>query len=251
MDDEDWIERDPSGRGPQLNGFNAAQRIRDWQPQSNIVGTSTTQIGFKTTQISQTFGAGAMSRNTTLNTMTQIGFMTTREALSILPPERLTNNNNPRKRKADPLPTSTRAKASQPKQMSLSSWIAGDTQPQQIPEPIKVRSSGIIQDRIKVSWRPKTPTVIPDCLPSSSPERGYDPDSLPAVSFSSPYNDTCKDRTVVAEECLNEIPTSPLVPQIEAPVVSHTLAKPISGANLAGKKSLGIRRGMKPWSAKD
>ena len=104
---------------------------------------------------------------------------------------------------------------------------------------------------MKVSCRPKTPTLIPDCLPSSSPERGYDPDSLPAVSFSSPYKDTCKDKAAVAQECVNEIPTSPLVPQIEASVVAHTFAKQIPGANSAGKKYLGIRRGMKPWSARN
>lgn len=194
-----------------------------------------------------------------------MGFMTSREALAILPVEQHTSHNNPKKRKADIVPTiSAKEKSFQPKQATLKTWITKDIALRltETPPQLKVRSSGIVQDRGKPCKSIRHPPLLQQ---SSSPSRGYDIDALPSVSFSSPTRPEIDDddefRSPLPKPTkrldLNDIPTSPLTP-------SHSI-KTMGGVGLAWdgvaptvgvkevlteKRSLGIRRGMKPWPSK-
>ena len=232
-----------------------AQRIRDWQPEAITGGFTTTRIGFNTTQVSQSFNAGTINQNLKVN-MSQIGFMTTREALSILPPEQLTNSKNMKKRKAGVASSApSESKVRQSKQTSLKSWFAGEPQVEQKAPLVRVQSSGIIQDRGRVSCKAQLPALLPDTLPPSSPESVYDPDLLPAVSFSSPHVDPPRaDETVGLQD---DVPISPLGPKSVLPSVPSVgnkvqrITQPTGNGDVASqRRSLGIRRGMKPWSAK-
>lgn len=236
----------------------AAQRIREWQPQTTAGGFSTTQIGFQTTQVSHAFTAGAINRNMTMNSTTQIGFMTTREALSILPPEQLSDRYTSKKRKSE-IPSillTSKPKPAQPKQTSLSNWIKGEpeVQPQVEHEPplTRVISSGIIQDRGPPP-RKNQPPLLPSVLPPSSPERGCDPDLLPAVSFSSPYDDSPRPRCVADTTSYpadDDVPTSPLRSKSDASSTAAGVRTLPWSMAPSERKSLGIRRGMKPWPSK-
>ena len=105
--DEDWIENPKNGLArTQSFGSNNPSQKREWRPQMNTTSlTTTTQIGATTTitRNPTTGGPGALPKS---NPMTNVppgapmGFISSRQVLSMLPPEQL---NNPilQKRKYD------------------------------------------------------------------------------------------------------------------------------------------------------
>jgi hypothetical protein len=227
-------------------GVRAVDRIREWQPQTTESGFIRTQIGFQTTQISRTFNTRDVNRSMALNTTSQTGFMTTREALSILPSKQLSNSYSSKKRRAEPsaLPSSN-TKPPTAVQTSLSTWITGRTEVKEKAPLTRALSSGIVQDRGPPFRKIQQSPLIPTCLPSSSPERGYDPDLLPAVSFSSPYDDSPRPRsklTATNDLAEDDALTSPLLPT--------AMPVPSAGPVPSARRSLGIRRDMKPWTSK-
>ena len=193
-------------------------------------------------------------------------FMTSREALAILPLEQPTIHNNPKKRKADVVPPiSVKVKSFQPKQATLKTWITKDIplRPTEPPPPqFKVCSSGIVQDRGKPSKSIRHNALLQQ---SSSPSRGYDIDALPSVSFSSPTRSEIDDDDEFCSPLPkptkrldpNDIPTSPLAPSPSIKTV-RGMGLPRNGVETTmvvkgvstEKRSLGIRRGMKPWPSK-
>lgn len=251
--DEDWIERDMNR--PSANSVTgetgAAQRIREWRPVMTVNALATTQIGARVTPIDS---LGSTNQSMPIGGIATMGFMTSREALSLLPAEQH-NNINPRKRKLEPTASKTTAR---PKQTTLSRWINNhvpppEPQPQESALSTKVRSTGIIQDRGK-QMRNELIPAIP--LQMSSPERGLDIDTLLAVSLSSsPAPATPHGPR--HERLLDDLPTSPLVPT-ELPLKRQGFAGSKDGLGVAlgiasipaERRSLGIRRGMKPWSSK-
>lgn len=188
--------------------------------------------------------------------------MTSREALTILPLEQSTSYNHSKKRKADAGPTiSAKQKSFQPKQATLKTWITKDItfQSTESPPPqFKVRPSGIVQDRGKPCKSTYNPPLLEQ---SSSPSRGYDINALPSVSFSSPTRSETDDDEFSSPpkqaKDLNDIPTSPLAPSHSIKTVGGmglgqnggTATVTIKGVSTE-KRSLGIRRGMKPWPSK-
>ena len=267
LKDEDWIEsnfnRNVSNQS--FLGGNAAERIREWRPNTTVNSIATTQIGFSTTFVSRknnVVGLGNLDSNSSMNGMT-MGFMTSREALAILPLEQSTSHNNSKKRKADAGPTiSAKQKLFQPKQATLKTWITKDItlRPTEPPPPqFKVRSSGIVQDRGKPCKSTRHPPLLEQ---SSSPSRGYDINALPSVSFSSPTRFEIDDDDEFSSppkpaKDLNDIPTSPLAPSHPIKTVGGmglgqngvTATVTVKGVSTE-KRSLGIRRGMKPWPSK-
>jgi len=185
-----------------------------------------------------------------------MGFMTSREALSILPPEQLTNTPKPKKRKADHPSTSTKfnGKTGRPKQATLKTWFTNDVPSVRVnvaKAPIKRDlSSGIIHDRGKaLHGKP----VLPALQQMSSPSRGYDIDALPAAFSSSPTIEPVSP--LPKKVAIGDIPTSPLIPTDE---VAKDRYRPTLGFQRAqgmtvippAKKTLGMRRAMKPWPSK-
>ena len=231
---------------PQVNGY-GYDGMRQYRPQTTVIGFSSTQVSRNTTVSS--FGGPGLNRGlqgTNPATGPPMGFMTSREALAILPPEQLTQGNEARKRKAGKaeLPES-KDKSCRPKQEILSCFISPDLFLNTAGLPTfanKTVSSGIVQDRGKPFT---TPPIFPQTHLSSSPYRGLDVDSLPSVSFSSPNS------TLPAEEIKAcDLTTSPLVPVGLPRVVNLASVTAMSDAvGKAGttKRALGASRGMKPW----
>jgi hypothetical protein len=263
--DEDWIEREPRPGVGEVTDGTAAQRIREWRPQTTVNAITTTHIGFPTTSTltkNALAGFGNVNQLVQSSNLTTIGFMTSREALSILPPEQLANaDKNPRKRKADNKHPSNIKKAVKPQQTTLQTWFNLEV-PQHnsepAPRPMKVSSSGIIQDRGKAI---KPGPSLPQPQDMSSPRRGYDINELPSLSFSSPAvgEDKSLNIATFTEKCDvdDDIPTSPLMsivqPVTVAGMAGASLLPLVSGSAVsvsAERRSLGIRRGMKPWSSK-
>lgn len=193
---------------PQVDGY-GYDGMRQYRPQTTVIGFSSTEISRNTT----VSGLGGLNQNRRLQgtnppTGPPMGFMSSREALAILPPEQLTQGNEIKKRKAGQaeLPES-KDKSCRPKQETSSSFISPDLFLNTVPLPIfatKTASSGIVQDRGKPLT---TPPVLPQTHLSSSPYRGLDVDALPSVSFSSPSS------TLPAEGVkASDLTTSPLVP---------------------------------------
>jgi hypothetical protein len=254
LHDEDWIESNLYGKilNAPIGACTGAQ-LREWRPQATVNTTSTTKIGFSTTSISRNTNVAGLGNLTLNNTLdgTTMDFISSREALSLLPAEQFTSATIPRKRKSDDFVT--KRKPSQPKQATLETWITHSIQP---PTPkTKLRSSGIVKDRRKSSGHISIPHPLDG---SSSPSRGYDIDALPEVSFSSPdcseieeddFCDRLSNRTKRSH--INDIPTSPLTSR-SLPINKVNLLPSSVAPKLAGqdKKSLGIRRGMKPWPSK-
>jgi hypothetical protein len=222
------------------------------------------QVGFTTTStLSSSMNTiGGMRNSGPLERLsggiTSIGFMTSREALSILPAEQHANTINPKKRKQDKTSTTT-SKASRPKQTTLRTWVSKPTRSAE-PEPVlKARSSGIIQDRGKTA-RNVPIRIIPQQM--SSPERGYDIEALPTVSFSSPtgaQGRVCFDSPIQPrcdDRIIDDPRTSPLAPP--ALPAQRGISNPKDALNVSAgigtapmeRRSLGIRRGMKPWPSK-
>jgi hypothetical protein len=265
LQDEDWIEREPKTSGNDITTGTAAQRIREWRPQTTVNAMATTHIGFSagsTLANTGIIGFGGVNQLMQPSSTTTMGFMTSREALSILPPEQLTNaDNNPRKRKADSkAPATTKPKSAKPKQTTLQTWINPDRQShpgESVIPSSKVCSSGIIQDRGKAI---KSGPTLPHPHEMSSPSRGLEIESLPSLSFSSPAVADISVSAVVREKyCVDDdVPTSPLSPFTQ-PATSLGVVGPSPcelvprlglGGISAERRSLGIRRGMKPWSSK-
>jgi hypothetical protein len=265
LQDEDWIEREPKTSGTDITSASAAQRIREWRPQTTVNAMATTNIGFSdssTLTNTSIIGFGGVKQLIQPSSMTTMGFMTSREALSILPPEQLTNaDSSSRKRKADSkAPTTTKSKSSKPKQTTLQTWINQDSQSQPaepaIP-PSKVYSSGIIHDRGKAT---KSGPTLPQPHEMSSPSRGLEIEALPSLSFSSPaVPDISVSAVVQGKSCVDDdVPTSPLSPFTQpatslgvfSPSPCTVVLRPGPNSILAERRSLGIRRGMKPWSSK-
>lgn len=235
---------------PATSETSAAQRIREWRPEMTVNALTTTQIGARVTTIGC---LGSTNQSMPTGGIATMGFMTSREALSLLPAEQ--HNNNPRKRKLEPTVSKTTAR---PKQTTLSRWVNNhvpppEPQPQESALYTRVRSTGIIQDRGKQMRNVLIPSIP---LQMSSPERGLDIDTLLAVSLSSsPAPATPHGPR--HERPLNDIPTSPLVPT-ELPLKRQGFAGSKDGLGTAlgiasvpaERRSLGIRRGMKPWSSK-
>jgi hypothetical protein len=226
-----------------------AQRIREWRPQTTVASLPVTQIGFTTTTIGSTTNIVGLDRLTT-TTSISTGFITSREALSILPSEPTTNN----KRKAEHPPLK-KSKLRVPKQSTLTSWIQEEIRDDPlavlVKHEFKTRSTGIVHDRGKPT---ETPQATLPSDPSSSPARGYDIDALPTVSFSSPFASKVDvefesplakpGKRFVVEEVLPPAPLMPACPMVAGQRVS------VVSALVPARKSLGIRRGMKPWGAK-
>jgi hypothetical protein len=264
LQDEDWIGTEPKTNRNDTGG-SAAQRIREWRPQTTVNAMSTTHIGFHVTSaLANTgiVGFGGVNQLMQPSSMTTMGFMTSREALSILPPEQLANaDNNPRKRKADSkAPAATKPKSAKPKQTTLQTWINQDNpgQPSEfVIPPSKACSSGIIQDRGKAT---KSGPILPQPHEMSSPSRGLEIEALPSLSFSSPALADISVFAVVQDKyCVeDDVPTSPLSPFTQPATSlgvvrtspSTLVPQPGSSSNSAERRSLGIRRGMKPWSSK-
>lgn len=260
LQDEDWIESN-FNRNTSNHPFGAGTgaQLREWRPQTTVNSMTTTQIGFSTASISPNInivGLGNLNSNASQNGMTT-GFISSREALSLLPAKQFTTHTNPKKRKSNDI-IPPKEKPSQPRQATLKTWI---TKPIETPPPpkIKVRSSGIIQDRGKSSKNVPGPAPLQQF---SSPPREYDIDALPSVSFSSPNcpaieeDDFCSPLPKpVKRYGVNDIPTSPLAPPSHPVKVDglqpHGTAPKLVIKDLStGKKSLGMRGGMKPWPSK-
>ena len=219
---------------------------------------TTTQSGTSTTSISHDVGLRNFNLNGPLSGMTR-GFITSREALSSLcfePPTATVSNT--RKRKAD-LATCISSKSAQPKQATLKTWITRDIPAGQtkLPTVVKTRSSGIIHDRGKPMKNLSVPVHLQE---SSSPDRGYDVDSLPAISFSSPNGPAIDDN-----EIHSPLPKSTKrLDKNDLPISLSASSHPVRVGGMAfardgvertigasnERRSLGIRRGMKPWSSK-
>ena len=254
--DEDWIESTYNRNSSnQPLGAGTAAQLREWRPQTTVNSMITAQIGVSMTSISQNtnvVGIGNLNSNNSMSGM-EMGFMTSRKAMSILPAEQLTTQPNPRKRKSDEIKP-PKQKPSQTKQATLKTWITQPAKPPSPPPKTKVRSSGIIQDRGKPS---KCTPVLGPLQQSSSPARGYDIDALPSVSFSSPNCPTIEDDDFLSplpkpakRLGTPDIPTSPLARSSNpAGFVGITTKSVIQGVSTE-RKSLGIRRGMKPWPSK-
>ena len=229
---------------PQVDGY-GYDGMRQYRPQTTVIGFSSTQISRNTT-VSSLGGLGLNHglRGTNPPTGPPMGFMTSREALAILPPEQLTQGSWARKRNAREaeLPES-KDKSCRPKQETLSNFISPDLFLNTAGLSTfanKTVSSGIVQDRCKPLI---TPPVFPETHLSSSPYRGLDVDALPSVSFSSPSS------TFPAEEVkASDLTTSPLVPVGPHRVVN--LASVTAMSDTTGKaaatRALGASRRMKP-----
>lgn len=228
-------------------GTTVAQRIREWRPQTTVASLPVTQIGFTTTTIGRTTNIIGLDRLTT-TTGIRTGFITSREALSILPSEPTTKN-----KKHAEHPLRKKAKPRIPKQLTMTSWIQEDIRDE--PPAVlakyefKTRSTGIVHDRGKPSGPPRV-ILPPD--PSSSPAPGYDIDALPPVSFSSPSGKAGVElESPLAKPgkrfIVEEVPPAPLLPA--CPMVAGQRVSVMS-AVVPARKSLGIRRGMKPWGTK-
>jgi hypothetical protein len=280
VDDEDWIGRDMNKplAIDSVGEATAAQRIREWRPQMAINSQSITQIGFTTTSVSEFTGGlghtgglgpvGGLSRLESLNQgqpmegFTTMGFMSSRTVLPSFPPEPHPNTMNPKKRKLDnATSTTSKSKDRRPIQTTLNTWV---NQPVHLPkkEPqIKVRSSGIVQDRGKPV---RTAAVVTFPQQMSSPERGYDIEALPAVSFSSPIPEVNMEDLPTSptglrfeEKALDDLPASPIAPTLSlgkrptvtlGPSVGHLSIG--SGSIKTEKRSLGMRGAMKPWPSR-
>jgi hypothetical protein len=244
--DDDWFE--PKSDKPEMEGgTTVAQRIREWRPQTTVAALPVTQIGFTTTTIGRTTNILGLDRLTTTTSM-MTGFITSREALSILPTEPTINN----KRKAEQ-PHPQKSKPRVTKQSTLTSWIQEELREDPLPVvakfDVKTRSTGVVHDRGKPTEPPRA-MLPPD--PSSSPARGYDIDALPPVLFSSPSAGKVEEEfeSPLAKPgkrfIVEEVPPAPLLPA--CPMVA---GQRVSVAGVVPvRKSLGIRRGMKPWGAK-
>ena len=247
--DDDWIEAPKNDKALSEGATAVASRIREWRPQAIVTPLPVTQTGFTTTTIARTTKVIGLDKLDPVNCM-MTGFMSSREALSILSTEPTTTNIN--KRKAEyPLPKKLKPRAA--KQSTLTSWISQDKSTRSTETcKIKPRPSGIVHDRMK-----PVPVVALPANQSPSPPRGYDLDALPTVSFSSPTCDV---------NCIDEEFESPLAKPGkrfivgEPPVMPLTLGYQPMGQTIAPtgtsvkgvgmhRKSLGIRRGMKPWSS--
>jgi hypothetical protein len=252
--DEDWIENDINpvdSQQPFLENT-AAQWIREWRPQVTVDTLTTTQIGFSTTSITRTTninGLGNLNQNNVPVGMALTGFISSREALSILPPEKAASDTHSRKRKGETamLTAAPKQKPVEPKQTTLKPWTnSNGTTPSVEPAPtqIKPRSSGIIHDRGKAV---KSDKALPSLQQMSSPDRGCDFDALPSLSFSSSPNKP----PAVEHRHLDEISTSPLAIHTSN-VIENSVTRtiPLIKGISSGRKSLGIRRGMKPWPSK-
>jgi len=248
--DDDWIEAPKNDRPLSEGGAAVTSRIREWRPQTTVTPLPVTQTGFTTTTIARTTKVIGLDKLDPVNCITT-GFMSSREALSILSTEPTTTNIN-NKRKAEH-PLSKKLKPRAAKQSTLTSWISQDKSTRSMETcKIKARPSGIVHDRGK-----PVPAVALPANQSPSPPRGYNLDALPSVSFSSPTCDV---------NCIDEEFESPLAKPGkrfivgEPPVMPLTLGYQPMGQTIAPtgtsvkgvgmhRKSLGIRRGMKPWSS--
>jgi hypothetical protein len=192
----------------QVDGY-GYEGMRQYRPQTAVIGFTSTQISRNTT----VSGLGGLNQNRGLQgshppTGPPMGFMTSREALAVLPPEQLTQGPEGKKRKsgAAELPD-LKNKSWRPKQETTSSgFVSPDVYLNTAGLPgfaTKTVSSGIVQDRGKPLA--KTP-VLPQTHLSSSPYHGLDVDALPSVSFSSP-----KSALPAEEVRANDLTTSPLV----------------------------------------
>ena len=196
LKDEDWIENQPLvGANQYENYTSAAQRMREWTPQTTITST--------------TANAGSQGGVPSIKGL-QMGFMSGRQALAHLPPEQLTYDNNPKKRKAEiPGKAAPTTKTAGPVQKPLKSFMNPDDifniRDFSLPSKPSV-SSGIVQERGKPLKRGR---LIPRSRLSSSPDLGVNVDALPSVSFSSPSTTVAAKEEIIKE---NNLITSPLMP---------------------------------------
>lgn len=195
-------------------------------------------------------GLGSLTSNNP-TTGTTMGFMTSRQALAILPPEQLSTQTNARKRKSE---STSRASL---KQKPLQQKLAILEKRQDISSPlvqraVRMQSSGVIHDRQK----PVSAKITLPMQQSSSPDRGYDVDNLPPVAFSSPDPSTADDEEFLSPPKpamqSGKYDISSTLPSSRYPVKAASAQKHeedkmgIRGIS-SGRKSLGVGRGAKPW----
>jgi hypothetical protein len=189
-------------------------------------------------------GLGSLRHNPALNLTASTGFISSRQALSILPRERTPPSPNPRKRKINSISSTNPSKS---KQTTIKSYMDPILDiPHEKPAKIKkLPSSGIIQDRGRLVT---VKTELPSIQQMSSPHRGCDVDELPFVSFSSSplkeLNAKSPSREGFSSPPLINSPTNPANRNLEE--LSGFVLRKMN----APKKSLGIRRDMKPWPSK-
>ena len=246
--DDDCIEG-PNTDKPNLEGaIAAASRIREWSPQTTVTHLPVTQIGFTTTMIARTTKVVGLDKLNPANGMTT-GFMSSRDALSVLSTEHTTININKKRKAKHPPPIKSKPQAT--KQSTLTSWISQDesTRSKETCE-IKPRSSGIVHDRGK-----PVPVATLPVDQSSSPARGYDLDALSSVSFSSPtsnvkgYDEEFESPLAKPGKRFTVEQPPVMLLNLGCQTMGPTTAP--TGTSVSGigmqRKSLGIRRGMKPW----
>lgn len=239
INDEDWVENPTNGLArSQSFGNNNPSQKREWRPQMTTTSlTTATQIGATTTitQNPTTGGPGALPKSNPMANVppgAPMGFISSRQVLSMLPPEQL---NNPvlQKRKSDGPPA---PKRTAPGTLDRKSIV--------LPEFRPARTATIV-DRAKPT--PCGP-VIP-LLQSSSPHPGIEVDALPSLSFSSPM-----DLKAESDDEFKDLPaTSPLAPIKPAAkrTKKSTIVVPPPVANQGSGRGRGrgrpAGRSMKPW----
>jgi len=195
-----------------------------------------------------------------------MGFMSSREALAILPPEQLPKITPAAKRKAtnavegviltkaarrseqatNAVEKFTKEVRSEQKTMQM--FINPDSlfDFRIIPKLNKPSvSSGIVQDRGKPL---KTSPVLPQNHLSSSPDRGLNIDALPSISFSSPSTALATQE----EKGTVHLSTSPLIPTPPSSALKPVPRPMVPDRSIlpGAKKRLGIPRDMAPWRGK-
>jgi hypothetical protein len=178
------------------NRNSSSQNGQDWQARPSY---SFSQGGFN---------RAAIEPNTPMP-----GFISSREALKILPPDPVRTITNAQKRKPTKQSANVGKKTYQPIQRMAPSLIKLEEQLPPFIEtkkpPIKVVSSGIVQDR-GLQNQPARLLMLQPLDQHSSPPRGVDLDFLPSVSFSSPSIDSVPSSTEKANRNLSNVASLPL-----------------------------------------
>lgn len=188
-----------------------------------------------------------------------MGFVSSRKVLSVRSNKQPSTQSLTQKRKADDDPPCVTSKR-KPSESRLAAFVNNPypvfPDSGHAVQRIKVSSSGIVRDRRKPI---KGGSTLPLQAQSSSPARGYDLDALPSVSFSSPKEAEGGGSNVIELKStgIEEPPTSPLRPLCNytkepIKVLSHKYDMHASHVPVLSteRRSLGIRRGMKPWPSK-